>query len=275
MSFPENPEKIPPVLLVGAGRMGGAMFAGWCARGLAPSVLIDPSAQPGLAREKIDFLVSEPDEIPGNFQPSAVILAIKPQMAEAVLPGLAPNLPATAVVLSILAGKPIARLAALLGTQNPIIRAMPNTPAAIGQGISAAFAGPGVTAAQKALCNTLLEAVGESVWLDSEDLIDPVTAVSGSGPAYVFLLAEILEQAAIERGLPPAIARQLARKTVSGSGALLAASDEDAAALRRAVTSPNGTTERALSVLMAPDAWPANLRAAVLAAEQRARELAG
>jgi len=112
------------------------------------------------------------------------------------------------------------------------------------------------------------------VWLDSEDLIDPVTAISGSGPAYVFLLAELLEQAAIERGLPPGIARQLARKTVSGAGALLAASGEDAADLRRAVTSPAGTTEAALSVLMAAGAWPRTLRDAVIAAENRARALA-
>jgi pyrroline-5-carboxylate reductase len=254
--------------------MGGAMFAGWCARGLASSILLDPSMPEGLARPNIDLLVPEARAIPADFQPGAVILAIKPQMANSVIPTLA-ALPPHSVVLSILAGTTIGRLTSLLAGENPIVRAMPNTPAAIGQGISAAFAGPGVSAAQKQLCTELLEAVGDCVWLDSEALIDPVTAVSGSGPAYVFLLAEILEQAGIERGLPPALARQLARKTVSGSGALLAASTEDASELRRGVTSPHGTTQKALEVLMHPDAWPRTLREAVVAAEKRARELAG
>jgi pyrroline-5-carboxylate reductase len=195
-------------------------------------------------------------------------------MADTVLPLLAPRIPQEAVILSILAGKPIARLQTLLCTPNPIVRAMPNTPAAIGQGITAAFAGPGVTPPQRALSDTLLQAVGDVVWLDSETLIDPVTAISGSGPAYVFLLAELLEQAAKEHGLPPEIARKLARKTVSGAGALLDASAEDTAALRQAVTSPKGTTEAALRILMAADAWPKILRQAITAAENRARELA-
>jgi len=266
--------KHPSVLLVGAGRMGGALFAGWCARGLAPSVLVDPAVPTGLARAE-DSAVSSLAELPADFQPDAVVLAIKPQMAEQVLPLLGPKLPASSVVLSILAALPIARLQTLLGGGNPVVRAMPNTPAAIGQGITVAFAGPGVTGDQRLLCNALLEAVGDIAWLEDEALIDPVTAVSGCGPAYVFLLAEILEQAGIERGIPPALARQLARKTISGSGALMEASREDAAALRRAVTSPKGVTERALAVLMDPLAWPASLRAAVLAAEDRARELAG
>ncbi len=263
---------IPPVLLVGAGRMGGAMFAGWCGRGLSPSVLIDPTAPSGLARA-VDQVVDAPTKIPAGFRPEAVVLAIKPQMAESALPALGPAIPDGAVVLSILAGTKVARLEALLGGRAPVVRAMPNTPAAIGQGITAAWAGPRVSEAQKSLCTSLLEAVGEVVWLEKETLLDSVTAISGSGPAYVFLLAEILEQAGVERGLPPDVARKLARKTVSGAGALLAASDEDAAALRRAVTSPNGTTERALAVLMAPAAWPGLVRIAVLAAEQRAREL--
>jgi pyrroline-5-carboxylate reductase len=151
---------------------------------------------------------------------------------------------------------------------------MPNTPAAIGQGITVACAGPGVTEAQRALCDDLLGAVGQVAWVDDEDLMDPVTAVSGSGPAYVFLLAELLERAGITAGLPAELARRLARQTVSGAGALLAASDEDAAALRRAVTSPRGTTEQALAVLMADDAWPASLTKAVAAASARAKELA-
>jgi pyrroline-5-carboxylate reductase len=263
---------IPPVLLVGAGRMGGAMFTGWRTRNLAPSVLLDPAAPPGLARQA-DLAVADPGLIPPGFAPAAIILAIKPQLAATVLPTLAACIPPGAVILSILAGTPIASLEKRLGTPNPIVRAMPNTPAAIGQGITAAFAGPAVTPAQRSLCDTLLQAIGDVVWLEAESLIDPVTAVSGSGPAYVFLLAELLEQAATERGLPPATARLLARKTVSGAGALLAAATEDAADLRRNVTSPKGTTEAALAVLMAPDAWPATLRKAVIAAEDRANEI--
>jgi pyrroline-5-carboxylate reductase len=253
--------------------MGGALFAGWSAQNLAPSVLLDPTAPPNLARPQ-DHLVTTPEAIPEKFAPAAIILAIKPQLADTVLPALATKIPQNAVILSILAGKPIARLAHLLGTQNPIVRAMPNTPAAIGQGITAAFADPATTPAQRTLCDTLLTTIGEVVWLDTEAMLDPVTAISGSGPAYLFLLAELLEHIAIERGLPPEIAKKLARKTISGSGALLAASPETAAKLRRAVTSPNGTTEAALKILMAPDAWPATLRAAILAAENRARELA-
>ncbi len=253
--------------------MGGAMFAGWCARGLAPSVLLDPSLPKNRARETIDIMVPDAASIPKDFQPSAVILAIKPQMANAVIPTL--SLPPQAVVLSVLAGIPIARLAALLATPNPIVRTMPNTPAAVGQGITGAFASPTVSDAQKQLCTELLEAVGDVAWLDRESLIDPLTAISGCGPAYVFLLAELLEQIAIEHGINPTLARQLGRKTVSGSGALLAASTEDAADLRKGVTSPNGVTQKALEKLMHPEAWPKTLRDAVQAAVDRAEELAG
>jgi pyrroline-5-carboxylate reductase len=151
---------------------------------------------------------------------------------------------------------------------------MPNTPAAIGRGITVAVAAPDVSADQRALCDRLLQACGRVEWVEDEALLDPVTAVSGSGPAYVFLLAELLEQAALSQGLPPALARTLARETVSGSGALLAASPEDAAALRRAVTSPGGTTEQALAVLMRAENWPASIQDAVAAAASRSRALA-
>ncbi len=265
---------IPPILLVGAGRMGGALFAGWCRRGLAPSFLVDPAVPPGLARDE-DRVFASLAALPADVRPAAVVLAVKPQMAADVVPALSHVVPGGAPVLSILAGKTVAGLASLLGHGGPIVRAMPNLPASVGQGITVAFAGPGVSGAVRALCTMLLEAVGDVAWLEDESLIDPVTAVSGGGPAYVFLLAEILEQGAAERGIPPALARQLARKTVIGAAALLAASPEDAAVLRRAVTSPKGTTEQALAVLMAPGAWPATLRAALRAAERRARELAG
>jgi pyrroline-5-carboxylate reductase len=219
-------------------------------------------------------LAADAADIPAEFRPDAVILAIKPQIAVTALPALIGKIPESAVVLSILAGKTVGGLSAMLSRKAPVVRAMPNTPAAIGQGISAIFAPAGVTPAQRGLCESLLRAVGDVVWLDAEAEIDAVTAISGSGPAYVFLLAELLEQTAQELGLEPDAARRLARATVSGAGALLAASGESAADLRRAVTSPKGTTQAALDVLMAADGWPEILRRAVIAAESRARELA-
>ena len=261
---------IPPILLVGFGKMGGAMLSGWCQMGLAPSVAVDPSrpASPGPGV----IVVGGADEIPAGFLPSAVVIAVKPQSAPATLPDYARF--GSAVFLSIMAGRSIASLCAPLGDA-AIVRAMPNTPAAIGQGFTVACPGPGVTDAQRGLCDTLLKAVGEVAWVDDEALIDPVTAVSGGGPAYVFLLAELLERAAIEQGIPALLARQMARKTVSGSGALLAASELDAAILRRNVTSPAGTTERALAVMMAEAAWPETISRAIQAATDRSRELGG
>jgi pyrroline-5-carboxylate reductase len=179
------------------------------------------------------------------------------------------------VFLSIMAGRTISGMQALLGEAANIVRAMPNTPAAVRQGITVACPGPGVSTPQRELCDRLLQAIGTVAWVEDEALLDPVTAVSGSGPAYVFLLAELMEQAAREQGIPADLARLLARQTVAGSGALLSASKQDAADLRVAVTSPGGTTERALAVLMAPDAWPAALHEAIAAATVRSRELAG
>jgi pyrroline-5-carboxylate reductase len=250
--------------------MGGALFAGWTRKGLAPSVLVDPTVPAGLARSQ-DCIVTSIEDVPAAFRAEAVVLAVKPQMAEAVLPGLAACLCGRGVALSIMAGCGIGGLAAWLGV--PVVRAMPNTPASIGEGITAACAGPGVSEAQRALCDALLAAVGEVVWVQDEALIDPITAISGSGPAYVFLLAELMEQTGIELGVPAGLARQLARRTVAGAGALLAQSGEDAAALRRGVTSPKGTTEKALEVLMAQDAWPTALRVAMGAVVRRSREL--
>ncbi len=266
---------IPPILLVGCGRMGGALLAGWRERGLAPSVAVDPAPEASRLAGPDLQVVAEPPAIPPGFVPAAVVLAIKPQAAAATVPAYA-GLASAAVVLSIMAGRTIGGIRGLLGpTAGAVVRAMPNTPAAIRQGVTVACPGPGVAPAQRALCESLLGAIGVVAWVDDEALLDPVTAVSGSGPAYVFLLAELLERAAIEQGIPADLARLLARQTVAGSGALLAASVEDAAALRRAVTSPAGTTERALEMLMAPDAWPAALSRAVDAATRRSRELAG
>ena len=263
---------LPPVLLVGLGRMGSAMLAGWRERGLAAAVAVDP-ARPAAPGPDVTVVAAAAD-IPAGFAPEAVVLAVKPQAAAAVLLSYARFAPG-AVMLSIMAGRPIAGLRLLLGEAAAVVRAMPNTPAAVRQGITVACAGPGVSAAQRALCDALLAAIGEVAWVVDEALLDPVTAVSGGGPAYVFLLAELLERAAAEQGIPPALARAMARRTVAGAGALLAASTEDAAALRRAVTSPNGTTERALAVLMQEQAWPALVSRAVAAATARSRELAG
>jgi pyrroline-5-carboxylate reductase len=268
---PATSPAIPPILLVGLGKMGGAMLAGWRERGMAPSVAVDPT-RPAAPGPEVT-VVADAGEIPDGFAPAAVVLAVKPQTAADVLPQYARFAP-RAVMLSIMAGRTVAGLRSLLGDA-AVVRAMPNTPAAVRQGITVAFAGPGVTAAQRALCDTLLSAVGAVAWIDDEGLIDPVTAVSGGGPAYVFLLAELLEQAAVEQGIPADLARLLARQTVAGAGALLAASPEDAAALRRAVTSPKGTTEQALGVLMDENAWPALVSRAVAAATARSRALAG
>ena len=259
---------IPPILLVGCGRMGGAMLSGWQERGLAASVVVDPMATPAGV-----MAVAGVADVPEGFSPAAVVLAVKPQNAAETVPAYR-RFAGSAVFLSIMAGRTIGGLGLLLGTGAAVVRAMPNTPAAVRQAITVATAGPGVDAAQRSLCDTLLQAIGSVAWVDDESLIDPVTAVSGSGPAYVFLLAELLEKAAMEQGIPADLARQLARQTVSGSGALLAARDDDAAALRIAVTSPKGTTERALGVLMAPDAWPDAISRAVAAATARSRELA-
>ena len=259
---------LPPLLLVGGGAMGSAMLSGWVEAGVSQVVVIDPAPMRALTGPAVT-VVPNAESVPAGFDPACVILAVKPQMAGAALPGLARF---GGVALSIMAGRTIAGLSAVL--TGPVVRAMPNTPAAIRAGITVPCTGPGVSPAQRALCDALLRAVGVVEWVDEESMIDAVTAVSGGGPAYVFLLAELLEQAAIEEGLPAPLARRLARVTVAGSGALLAASDADAAVLRRQVTSPAGTTERALAVLMADAAWPALIPRAIAAATARSRELA-
>ncbi|MGH7068294.1 MAG: pyrroline-5-carboxylate reductase, partial [Acetobacteraceae bacterium] len=234
--------RLPPLILVGCGRMGGAMLGAWLDQGLARSVVVDPAPRlPDGATDAVTL--ADAAKIPSGFAPAAVVFAIKPQQADAVLPEFARFAPSS-VFLSIMAGRTLASLQARLGPEAAIVRAMPNTPAAIRAGTTVLCAGSGAGEAARSLCERLLVAVGRVAWVTDETLLDPVTAVSGSGPAYVFLLAELLERAGIEQGLPTELARLLARRTVSGAGALLAASEEDAAALRRAVTSPGGTTER-------------------------------
>jgi pyrroline-5-carboxylate reductase len=250
------------------------MLAGWRERGLDASFAVDPA--PDAARNAgADLTVVDSlDSVPVGFTPAAVVLAVKPQSATEVLPAYA-KFAGSAVFLSIMAGRTIGGIQALIGGSAAVVRAMPNTPAAVRQGITVATPSASVTSGQRALCENLLRAIGLVEWVEQEGLLDPVTAVSGSGPAYVFLLAELMERAAIEQGIAPDLARVLARQTVAGSGALLAASSESAAELRTAVTSPGGTTEAALKVLMEKDALPKAFSEAIAAATRRSRELAG
>jgi pyrroline-5-carboxylate reductase len=262
-----------PLLLVGGGRMGSAMLAGWREQGLESAVVVDPSAEAAKLAGASVVVVPGFGEIPDGFSPAAVILAVKPQVAAAALPEYA-RFAARAVFISIMAGKNLKSIGNMLGAKTAIVRAMPNTPAAVRQGFTVAVAGAHVSSSQRDLADSLLAATGDIAWVADESLLDPVTAISGGGPAYVFLLTELMEQAAIAQNIPAELARAMARKTVIGAAALLAASTEDAAALRIAVTSPKGTTEQALAVLRADGAWPEIFAEAIEAATQRSRELA-
>lgn len=259
------------ILLVGCGKMGGALLQGWLDRGVAAAdiMVVEPAA-PSLPVT----VVTDSAAVPPDFAPNLVVLAVKPQVMAQVLPPYR-RYAETATFLSIAAGKPLSFFQAVLGEQAAIVRAMPNTPAAVRRGITVACASPRVTAEAREACQALLEAVGEVAWIEDEHLMDAVTAVSGSGPAYVFLLAECLAKAGVAAGLPEALATQLARATVSGAGELLRQSSEPADVLRRNVTSPGGTTAAALDVLMAPSALQPLLTEAVAAATRRGRELAG
>jgi pyrroline-5-carboxylate reductase len=257
--------------------MGGAMLGGWLARGLLPAHLrvVEPSfpAPADLAGRGIAFLPSAA-ALPAGFDPDVVVLAVKPQMMDEALPGYARFARPGTLFLSIAAGKTIAYFQRHLGAAAAIVRAMPNTPAAIGRGISVAVASPAVTPAQQALADSLLAACGEVAWVEDEALIDPVTAVSGGGPAYVFLLIETLAEAGRKAGLPADLAMRLARVTVSGAGELARLSPEEAKVLRQNVTSPKGTTLEALNLLMAPDGLQPLFDRAIAAATRRSRELA-
>ncbi len=265
-----------PLVLVGAGKMGGALLKGWLDKGLARDAVAVIDPQP--PTDSVDFLAAAGIVAlatpPAGVAAGVIVVAVKPQITTQVLPGLRGLIGADTLTVSIAAGTTLATLARGLG-DTAIVRAMPNTPAAVGRGITAAVANAGVGDEGRALTTALLEAVGEVVWVDDEALMDAVTAVSGSGPAYVFLLAECLAEAAVAAGLDHAIAERLARATVAGAGELLRQSDLTAAELRRNVTSPNGTTAAALSVLMAADGLAPLLTKAVAAARQRSRELSG
>lgn len=262
------------LLLVGAGKMGGAMLDRWLASGLDPSrvAVLDPFLSDVRAAELMGQGV-ETHRTPPADRFDLVVLAVKPQAMEKTLPDIAPLAAPDALIVSVAAGVRIETLAAAFGDGRVIVRVMPNTPAQIGKGMSVAVAAGQIDAARRSAVEALLDAVGDSAWVEDEALIDAVTAVSGSGPAYVFLLAECLAQAGEAAGLPPDLAGRLARQTVIGGGALIEASPESAAKLRENVTSPNGTTAAALAVLMAPDGLGPLLEKAVEAARKRSVEL--
>ncbi len=265
------------LLLAGAGNMGGAMLAGWLERGLDPKKILiqDPSPPPAMMALLTKHAITPQSSIAALDRPPAVLLAaVKPQVMDKVFAPLAKLAGPDTVVLSVAAGRTIASYACHLPPNTAIVRTIPNTPASVGRGITVAVANPHVTARQRKMCDDLLAAVGAVAWVDDEALIDPVTAVSGSGPAYVFLLAECLAEAGVKAGLPADLAEQLARWTVSGAGELLHRSDLPAATLRQNVTSPNGTTYAALQVLMAEKGLQPIMTEAVAAATKRSKELA-
>lgn len=263
------------ILLIGAGRMGGALLNGWAKSKHAPLVAIEPSPSPALkrfARRHHIALFARIDSI-DSLRASACVVALKPQVLNVEAARLRPVAESGTLMISIAAGTNTQTLKKAWGAKARIIRAMPNTPGAIGKGITALFAAKGVSAKDRILATRLLSALGKTVWLKRETDIDAVTAVSASGPAYVFLMVEALAAAALAEGLPLALAEKLARATVIGSGALLDADPSPAMRLRQNVTSPGGTTEAALKVLLAKDGLADLLKRAVAAARRRATEL--
>jgi len=264
------------ILLVGCGKMGGALLHGWLDRGVQPGDVHVVEPHQEFAGSLIDrgiAFYSELDDMPVGVAPAVVLFAVKPQVMDQVAPAYA-KYAGKAVFMSIAAGITSGNLEGWLGADAAVVRVMPNTPAAVGRGISVGYANGAVSQAQKDQCTELMEAAGEFAWADDDGLIDAVTAVSGSGPAYVFLLAECMAEAGRQAGLPADMAALLARATVSGSGELLRQASEDAATLRKNVTSPGGTTEAALSILMGENGLQELMTAAVMKAADRSRELA-
>ena len=262
-----------PLLLVGAGKMGGALLQGWLRLGLDPKTIYvvdpQPSAEMKAELEKRQIPLN-PSAMPA---PRVVVLAVKPQIMAPALKAISMHVEKNTFVISILAGATLGALDAGLPPRTAIIRAMPNTPAAIGRGVTVLIPNAEVLPEQKIVAGHLIEAVGEIAWIGDENLMDAVTAVSGSGPAYVFYLAEAMTRAGIKAGLPADLAAKLARATVAGSGELMHRSDLTPETLRKHVTSQGGTTAAALEVLMAPDGLEWLIGRAVEAAADRSRVL--
>ena len=254
------------LVLVGAGKMGSAMLEGWIARGLKPKQITVIEPHPGKTVKALARRGLKLNPKGKAAAASAIVIAIKP---------LAGYFGSTTLVVSIMAGRTIDFLEKSLPPGAAIVRVMPNTPAAIGRSISVAFGNTGVSTRQRKQASDLLAAIGKVEWIGDEALMDAVTALSGSGPAYLFLLAEAMANAGIAAGLPPALATRLARETVAGSAELMHRSALDAATLRENVTSPGGTTAAALDVLMGPGGLGHLLAEAIMAATRRSRELAG
>jgi pyrroline-5-carboxylate reductase len=266
--------KLPgPIVLAGAGKMGAAMLSGWLARGLDATrlVVIEPHPSEDIRALAAQGVRLNPASA-STGDAATLVLAVKPQMFGEAAAALKEFVAPSTLVVSIMAGTPIASITQACGGR--VVRAMPNTPAAIGRGMTVAVAARDVEANQRLAADALLGATGAVEWVEDEALMDAVTAVSGSGPAYVFLLAEELARAGIEAGLPAELAERLARETVAGSGELLHRSELPASTLRQNVTSPGGTTAAALEVLMGPDALRPLLSRAVAAATRRSKELA-
>jgi len=264
------------LLLVGCGKMGGALLGGWLDQGVAADAMLVVEPTLDAARGGVPAgvtVLADAGGIPADFAPAVVIFAVKPQVMADVVPNYARFVADGAVFLSIAAGTPIRFFESNLGAGAAVVRVMPNTPAAVRRGMSVLCANSQASAGQRDLCGDLMAAVGETAWLSDEALMDAVTAVSGSGPAYVFHLIECLAQAGVEVGLEPELSARLALQTVAGSGELARLSDDAAAQLRINVTSPGGTTQAALEVLMAKDGLQPLMTAAVRAAEKRGREL--
>ncbi len=266
------------IVLVGCGKMGSALLGGWLGKGIEPSsiTVVEPDADAGriIGNSHSVRVIANPDEIVSDFSPSVVVFAVKPQIMDNVVPGYARFAGPGCVYLSIAAGRPIAYFQRHLGPGAAIVRSMPNTPSAIGMGVTVCVNNPLVTDNQQATCRELLETVSEVFWIANEDMLDPVTALSGSGPAYVFLLAECMAAAGTELGLPEDMALRLARLTVSGAGELMRRSDDGPEILRQNVTSRGGTTAAALDILMAADGLKDIMSRAMTAAANRSRKLA-
>ena len=266
-----------PLLLAGAGKMGGAVLSGLLARGLKPErILVQdpaPSAEMAAFLAKHGIRCAPAIDALGE-PPSIILLAVKPQVMDEALAPLAKHAGPDTLVLSIAAGRSLQSIEAQLPERTSVIRAMPNTPAAIGRGITVAAPNLHVSPAQRKLADELLSSLGKVLWVEDESLLDPVTAVSGSGPAYVFLLVECLAEAGQAAGLDAELAEELARATVTGSAALLDQTDLHVSKLREHVTSPGGTTAAALDILNGPEGLRPLLKAAVAEATKRSRELA-
>ncbi len=264
------------ILLVGCGKMGGALLAGWLDQGVSTDQIL--VVEPSIDAERSGIpegvsVIKDAADITDDFKPAVVIFAVKPQVMGEVVHLYDRFTAVGAVFMSIAAGTPIRFFENILGVGVGVVRVMPNTPAAVRRGMSVLCANVHADQIQQNLCTELMAAVGDTAWLKDEGLMDAVTAVSGSGPAYVFHLIECLAQAAEDVGLAPDLASRLALQTVSGSGELARLSDDEAAQLRINVTSPGGTTQAALEVLMGEDGLQTLMTAAVRAAEIRGRQL--